>query len=99
MEKPDVSPHPRGLAAGLTAGIVYIICAAAVTLWPAQSLRFVALWLHGIDLTKIAAPVQLTVGKFVLGLFGVVLSFYILGVVYGLLYNLCYAHCKRKKWI
>jgi len=88
-----------GMAAGLTAGIVYVLCVVAVVLWPAQSLRFFANWFHGIDLTEMAVPVQLTFNGFMIGLFGVVLFFYLVGFTYGLIYNLCYAHCKKRRWI
>lgn len=99
MEKTKVHPHPMGVAVGLTAGIVYIICSAVVALWPIQSLRFFANWFHGIDLTKIAAPIQLTFNGFVIGLFSVVLFFYLIGLICALLYNICYAHCKKRDWI
>ena len=99
MEKISVHPHPIGVATGLTAGIVYTICAAAVAIWPKFTMSFFTNWLHGIDLTKISAPIQLTFGKFIIGLFSVVLFFYLIGLVYGLIYNACYAHCKKRKWI
>jgi len=99
MGKISMHLHPIGVAAGLTAGFVYIICAVAVALWPTQLLRFFAAWFHGVDLTKIAVPVQLTFSKFIFGLFGIVLFFYLVGFIYGLFYNLCYVHCKKRGWI
>ncbi len=100
MEKTNLHyPHPAGVAAGLTAGIVYAVCAAVVTLWPTQALSFFANWFHGIDLVKIAVPIQITASSFVVGLIGVIISFYIVGFIYGWLYNICYIHCKKRKWI
>lgn len=99
MKKTRSYLHPRAFAAGLTAGVVYMVCAAVVVLWPTQAFGFFANWFHGIDLAKIAGPVQLTFSRFILGLLGVVLFFYIIGVVYGLIYNLCYSHCKKRGWI
>jgi len=99
MEKTMVHSHLKGVAVGLTAGVVYTFCAIVVALWPTQSLRFFATWFHGIDLTKIVVPIQLTFSKFILGLFSVVLFFYLVGFVYGLLHNLCYSHCKKWGWI
>ena len=99
MEKTNIHPHSIGVAAGLTAGIIYVICAAAVVLWPTLSLRFFASWFHGIDLTQISVPVQLAFNGFITGLFSVVLFFYFVGLIYGLIYNLCYAHCKKRRWI
>lgn len=99
MADTKVHPHPIGVAAGLTAGVVYLICAVVITLWPTQILKFFASWFHGIDLTKLAIPVQLTLGRIILGLISIVLFFYFIGFIYGLLYNLCYIHCKKRKWI
>ena len=99
MEKISVNSHLKGVAVGLTAGIVYVLCVIVVALWPAQSLLFFASWFHGIDLTEIAVPVQLTFGNFITGLFSVVVFFYFAGFIYGLIHSLCYAHCKKRKWI
>lgn len=99
MAKTMISLHPRSLAVGLTAGVVYTICITIIALWPTQAMSFFVSWFHGIDLTKIAVPIQLTFSKFIVGLLGVMLSFYIIGLIYGLLYNLCYAHCKKRGWI
>jgi hypothetical protein len=99
MEKTNIHPHPIGVAAGLTAGVIYVFCVVALVMWPTQSLRFLANWFHGIDLTQIYAPVQLAFNGFLIGLFSVVLFFYFVGLIYGLIYNLCYAHCKKRRWI
>ncbi len=91
--------HPFALAAGLTSGIVYGVCAAAVWLWPRQTVGFFATWFHGVDLMRIAAPLQLTVSNFVLGLIGTVLFAYVVGLLFAWLYNRCYVHCRKRKWI
>jgi len=91
--------HPTGFALGLTAGIVYVICASLVWLWPAQTVRFFASWFHGIDLTRIAVAPQLTFGTFIIGLIGIVLFAYAVGLIYGWIYNKCVVHCKRMGWI
>lgn len=91
--------HPTGIALGLTAGIVYTICALFVTVWPAQALGFFKDWFHGIDIGRVFAPPQLSLGAFLRGLVEIVLAFYLVGLVYGWLYNRCVAHCKRMGWI
>lgn len=91
--------HPTGLALGITAGIIYTICAAFVAFLPVQAIRFFSYWFHGIDLVRIATVPNITPGSFVLGLGGVVVFSYTVGVVYSLVYNACVAHCRRKGWI
>jgi len=95
MEKTKAHPHIIGVAAGMTAGFVYAICAAAIIIWPTQALNFFNNWFHGIDLTKIARPMQLTFSNFIIGFLGIVLTFYFIGLIYSLIYNICYSHCKK----
>ncbi len=97
MEK--LYQHPAGLAASLTAGLVYIVCAAAIAFWPAPTMSLFASWFHGIDLASVAAPLQLTVGTFFIGLISTMLFMYITLFIFAWLYNQCYDHCKKRKWI
>ncbi|HIG93132.1 MAG: hypothetical protein QT02_C0004G0042 [archaeon GW2011_AR9] len=99
MEKDKIHPHPVGMAAGLTSGIIYVVCTAAVALWQTRTVAFFATWFHGIDLMKIAIPLQLTWGSFLGGLLGIVVVGYLVGLIFGAMYNLCYGHCKKRKWI
>ena len=98
MEKTHYA-HPTGLALGLTSGILYTLCAAAVKLWPAQTVSFFSGWLHGIDLMRIFDPTLLTFSVFFKGLVSVLVVAYLSGALYGWLYNTCVSHCKRKGWI
>jgi len=91
--------HPTGLALGLTAGLIYTLCAAFIAVAPTTALRFFSGWLHGIDLAKVFMPTLITLGGFFKGLLEVIIFFYIAGVIYGWLYNKCAAHCKRHGWI
>ena len=99
MEKTNAHPHLIGAAAGLTAGVVYTLCATVIALWPTQTLNFLNNWFHGIDLTKIAVSTQFTFGKFAAGLIGVLVTFYVIGLIYGIFYNMCYSHCEKRGWI
>lgn len=100
MEKTTIHyAHPTGFALGLTSGIIYALCAAVISIWPVQAVKFFSDWFHGIDLMRLFVPPQLTFGVFIRGLVEVMLFFYITGVVYGFVYNKCVAHCKRKGWI
>lgn len=88
--------HPTGLALGITAGIAYTLCAVAVAFWPVQFVRFFNSWFHGIDLSKIMAAAQITIGNFVVGLVGIMVVAYLTGAFYAWMYNKCVRHCQRK---
>jgi len=92
-------PHPTGFALAGTVGILYTVCAAVVSLWPMQIIRFFNGWMHAIDLSRIYIPPQITIGSFLLGLLGVMVTAYVTGFVFAWIYNKCVAHCKRKGWI
>lgn len=91
--------HPTGLAFALTAGVVYVVCAILVALWPQQSISFFGSWFHGVDLTKIAVAPQITIVSFVVGLISVIIFAYLVGALYAWAYNTCTDHCKRWGWI
>ncbi len=91
--------HPTGLAFALTGGLLYVICAAFVALWPRGTISFFSKWFHGINLTEIAATTQITVGNFMIGLAGVVITAYLTGAFYAWTYNKCVAHCIKRGWI
>ncbi len=91
--------HPTGFALSITSGIVYVICAVMVGLWPIQTIRFFSDWFHGIDLTMIAKVPAITFGMFVRGLIEVMIFAYLAGALYAWLYQKCETHCKRMKWI
>ena len=100
MEKTTLHyAHPTGLALSITAGVIYIICVSLVSLWPVKFLNFFNNWVHGIDLTKIVIAPQITIGGFFIGLVEVLFVAYLVGVLYGWLYNLCVIHCKKYGWI
>ncbi|MDP2907610.1 MAG: DUF5676 family membrane protein [Nanoarchaeota archaeon] len=91
--------HPTGLALGVTSGIIYVVCAAAVKFWPAPTVSFFNNWFHGINFTPIFDPTRLTWAAFFKGLISVIIAAYLIGMLYVLLYNKCVEHCKRKGWI
>lgn len=93
------SPHPTGFALGITAGVVYALCAAAVAHWPSGTIQFFNNWFHGMDITRLASEKTLTFGNFFGGLIGIVVFGYLVGLLYAWIYNRCLAHCKRWGWI
>lgn len=91
--------HPAAFAAAITAGIVYVLCALAVGLWPGPTLRLMQDWFHGIDLSRIATMPDITAGSFLRGLLSIVIFTYLVIVLYVWLYGKCVVHCQKKGWI
>ena len=73
-----------GLAAGLTAGALFVICAIAVAIAPEATTAFAGHLIH-VDLSGLSR--SLTLGNFVGGLVcwtaGTALAFWFIGVVYN----------------
>ena len=91
--------HPTGFALGLTSGVLYTVCAVAVSVWPLQTLRFFNSWMHAVDLTKVFMPPQITPISFLRGLISIIIAGYLTGVLFGWIYNKCVTHCTKKGWI
>ncbi len=96
MEKHPV--HPTGFAIAITSGVLYVVCAAAVALFPQATIKFFNSWVHGLDLTRIAVN-SISWSGFFKGLVGVLIVAYIAGALYAWVYNKCIVHCKKKRWI
>jgi hypothetical protein len=83
-------PWVRGAALAVTVGIVYVICAVAVALFPDGTLAFFSTWLHGVDLTLVKRPATkpLTAGEWIYGFVSAVVAGYVAGALYGWARNL-----------
>ncbi len=83
-------PWVRGAALAVTVGIVYIVCAVAVALFPEGTLAFFNTWLHGVDLTLVKRPATkpLTAGEWLYGFVSAVAAGYVAGALYGWARNL-----------
>lgn len=93
-----VGPWPSALALGGTAGVLYIVCAAAVRAFPQGAVKFFGYWFHGIDLAKIATGGQFGIGAFFAGLVSIMLFSAVIGMLFALFYNSCVNHCKKQGW-
>ncbi len=83
-----LKPWAVGGALAITAAIVYLVCAAAVVLWPGSTLEFFNAWVHGLDLSVLETAKPITAGVFFYGLSGVVASAFAVGAVFAVSYNL-----------
>lgn len=87
--KKTVNPSVLGISLALTFGILYSICAAAFALWPESAFSFFNAWFHGIDL-RLLQPEggrAVVLDTFLYGLISILITAYIAGAVFALLYN------------
>lgn len=87
-----------GSALAITSGTINLICALAVFLFPDGTIGFVNAWAHGLDLALIMSGNPWTLGEFAYGQFGVILTGFLIGVVFAFCYNLvgCCPACRDK---
>lgn len=80
----------RGAALAVTVGVIYVVCAIAVALFPDGTLAFFSTWAHGVDLTLVKRPATkpLTAGEWVYGFVSAVAAGYLAGALYGWARNL-----------
>ena len=75
------------LAAAVTMGVIYIVCAAFVSLWPEFSLQLFGWLVHLINVDKFAGDVKITVLGFIVGLVQAVVYTYIGALLFSWLHN------------
>ncbi len=75
------------LAAAGTMGILYVLCALVVTLWPAQSLQLLGWLVHLVNVEKFAGDVAITFGGFFAGLIQAMLYTYLGSWLFVWLHN------------
>src|SRR5690349_15988288 len=81
------NPWVVGGAVAIAFAVTYAACALAYALFPDATLSFFDAWFHGIDITLLKTPKPFTFGHFLYGLVSVVVSAFVVGVVYGYAYN------------
>jgi hypothetical protein len=78
-----------GTALASTLAAIYLVCVVAFAFWPETVLDFVNAWVHGIDL-NLLRPVgskPLTARLFFYGLSGILVTGFMTGAFYALMYN------------
>lgn len=75
------------LAAAITIGIVYIVCAVFVILWPGFALQLFGWLVHLINVEKFAGDVQITPFGFLVGFLQAFLYTYIGALIFTWLHN------------
>src|SRR3989344_1730897 len=75
------------LAAALTMGFVYVLCAIFVALWPGFALQLFGWLVHLVNVEKFAGDVAITLNGFIAGFLQAVVYTYIAAWLVALLHN------------
>ncbi len=75
------------VAASATMGLVYVVCAVFVSLWPDFSLRLFGWLIHLVNVDKFAGDVGITLIGFIIGLIQVLIYTYVGGLIFTWLHN------------
>ncbi len=68
-------------------GIIYILCAAFVALWPGLALQLLGWLVHLVNVEKFAGDVAISFGGFIAGLLQAVIYTYIGAWLFAWLHN------------
>ena len=83
----ELDKNKFALSGGLTMGIVYVVCAAFVWLWPAFALQLFGWLVHLVNVDKFAGDVKISALGFIIGLVQVWIYTYIGTLVFAWLHN------------
>ena len=73
----QINKNGFALAAGGVMGVIYVVCAVFVALWPDLALRLFGWLVHLVNVEKFAGDVAITFGGFVAGLLQAVVYTYV----------------------
>lgn len=83
----EINAQKFSLAATITMGVAYIICAGFVALLPDVALEFLGWMVHVINVEKFAGGVEVTLGSFFLGLLPIIFYTFVTSYLFAWLYN------------
>jgi len=80
--------EPKVTAKALAAkiGLIYVVCAVSIVLFPGLAMTIAQSWFHGLDLSKIFG-LRVTPGSFVLGFITSTAGGGLVGYVFAKAYN------------
>ena len=81
-----LKPKAAGYALASVAGIVSLVCLLLVVIARDFAINLIGAIIHGIDLSQIAAD-NITIGSAVLGFVEVIVTGFILGWLFAVIYN------------
>lgn len=83
----ELNKQKFSLAATITMGIAYVICAIFTALFPDIALKFLGWIIHLVNVEKFADGVQVTLGSFIFGLLPILFYTYLGTYLFAWLYN------------
>ena len=83
----ELNKQKFSLAAAGTMGIVYVVCAVFVALWPDFALQLFGWLVHLVNVDKFAGDVAITFGGFIWGLVQTVVYTYVGAWIFAALHN------------
>ena len=75
------------LAAALTMGVIYAVCAVFVALWPDFAMQLFGWLVHLVNVDKFAGDVQITALGFIFGLLQILIYTYFVALIFAWLHN------------
>ncbi len=94
MEAFMLNTKAISLSLAFTVSILYLVCALFVYLWPMGFVSIINTWLHGIDLTIIAAVRPYSPSGVFIGLISLFIASFVMGVIFSVLHNALRGHEK-----
>ncbi len=83
----ELDKNKFSMAAAGTMGIVYVVCAVFVALWPDFALQLFGWLVHLVNVDKFAGDVRMTALGFVAGLIQVLVYTYVGAWIFAWLHN------------
>ena len=83
----ELNKQKFSLAATITMGIVYIICAVFTAILPDVALKLLGWIIHLVNVEKFAGSIEVTFGSLVLGLLPILFYTYLTTYLFAWLYN------------
>lgn len=75
------------LSLAITGGVIFIICAVLVSIFPVGAIKVFNTWMHGLDLTPIISTKPISVTDIVIGLVSIMIVSAVVGVIFTAIYN------------
>ena len=83
----ELNTQKFSLAVALTMGVIYIVCAVFVVLWPDFALQLFGWLVHLVNVDKFAGDVQITALGFIIGLLQAMVYTYLVALLGAWLHN------------
>lgn len=83
----ELQKNKFAMAGAGVMGIVYVVCAIFVALWPDFAMRLFGWLVHLVNVDKFAGDVAITAGGFIIGLVQILVYTYVVAWLFAWLHN------------